>query len=159
MRTEQIKVYKFNELPQETQKRIYEEYLSSGHFEHHWVDESIQAIKDWLDYGGVTVTDWSLSTYGHSYIDTDLCHEFIRGIKANHWDDYKDSYYLEMHMTNKFKEICKSSSGNILAAIQESIDEGLDCIIKDMEYQESFEYFKDTAEANEWEYLANGTQW
>lgn len=65
-----ITTYSFSELSEEAKSRALDDYRSSG-FEYAWQDENRHSLSAFCVFFGVKVTDWSIGTYGHSYIKTD----------------------------------------------------------------------------------------
>ena len=156
MKTKTISIYNIHELDERAQEKAHFDYLNNG-FEYFWIDEAIESVKAFCDMFSVRLTDWELSTYRGSGFSTDATQESFRGIKPkdiqNKWPT---GYALDDILVDAFHNNL-GPQGNIKGAFFAALDAGLSDIVHDMEYQESFEYFLEMAEANEWEYLEDGS--
>jgi len=65
-----VNTYSFSELDESAKDRALSDYRSKG-FEYHWQDENRDSLNAFCALFGVSVKDWSIGTYGHSYIKTD----------------------------------------------------------------------------------------
>lgn len=159
MRVLSFNVYSFNELSEEAQKKAWERYVNSNHFEYIWVDEGIKSIRAFADAFGVSLKDYEISTYGRSFINTDANNDAFRGIsfdKAIKLIDSKDDGYCVYYdLKQRFIDSVKGN-GNIKGAFEDAIETGLKSIRQDMKHQETFEYFKEMAECNQYEFYDNG---
>jgi hypothetical protein len=161
MKTKTINIYNIHELSEKAQEKAHSDYLNNG-FEYFWLDESSDSIRAFCDMFGVTLTDWALTTYGHSYLKTDATQETFRGVKPSDiptldaMEKWPTGYCMDETLFSAFHEYA-AKHGDTKGAFDHAIDKALDMIIADMQYQESFEYFLDMAEANEWEYLEDGS--
>jgi hypothetical protein len=63
-------------------------------------------------------------------------------------------YYLDSDLMYSFYE---NYQGDIIEAFNNALDDGLKAITKDMEYQESLEYFLDHSQINNYQYLDDGS--
>jgi len=162
MKTKTISIYTIHELDEKAQKKAHYNYLSSG-FEYFWLDESLDSVKAFCDMFGVELTDYALTTYGHSYLKTDAEQETFRGVKPSDiatldatGKNWPTGYWMDDALFSAFHEYA-AKHGDIKGAFDYTIDKALDLIVADMEFQESMEYFLEMAEANEWEYLGDGS--
>ena len=159
MRVLSFNVYPFNELSQEAQKKAWERYVNSNHFEYIWVDEGIKSIRAFADAFGVGLKDYEISTYGRSFITTDATNDAFRGISFDdaikRIDQHNDGYCVYEDLKERFIDSVKGN-GNIKGAFEDAIEAGLKSIKSDMKHQETFEYFKDMAECNGYEFYDNG---
>jgi hypothetical protein len=160
MRVLSLNVFSFNELSEEAQKKAWENYVNSNHFEYIWVDEGIKSIRAFADAFGVGLKDYEIGTYGRCFITTDATNDAFRGINFDKAikliDTYQDGYCVYFDLKEAFIDSVKIN-GNIKGAFEDAIEAGLKSIKSDMEHQESFEYFKDMAECNEYEFYDNGS--
>ena len=159
MREQTIKIYGIDELSEEAKEKAHEEYLTSGMFEYHWMDESIESIRAFTDLFGVKVKEYQIGTSCQSFVVTDADQDSFRWVKPS--DMPSDScpltgYYLDDTLLLAFYTYAKSHDGDVKGAFDAAIDAALKDIVSDMEYQESFEYFKDCAFNNGLEFLENG---
>ena len=159
MRILSFNVYKFNELSEEAQKKAHENYLNKDYFSYHWVDEGIKSIQAFAGAFGIGLKDWSISTYGHSFIHTNADRDAFRGIDFDKAigmiNSADDGYCVYYDMKEKFIETMKDH-GDMKNSFLEAIEAGLKSIKSDMEYQETFEYFKDMVDVNDYEFYDNG---
>lgn len=152
-----INVYQFSELSDQAKETAISNYRSKG-FEYHWQDESHDSLNAFCALFGVSVKDYSIGTYGHSYIKTDADNSHFRG-----WDkakvatipEFLTGYCLDCDFIEAFKKEF-DRTGNVLGAFNDAIDAGLSAWIKDLEWQESDECIIDCIEANEYQFLENG---
>ena len=152
-----ITTYSFSELSESTKSRALDDYRSNG-FEYAWQDESRESLDAFCALFGVEVKDWSISTWGQSYIKTDADNSHFRGwnkAKVSTIPEFLTGYCLDCDFIDAFKKEF-DRTGNTLGAFNEAIDSGLAVWVKDMEWQESDEYIIDCIEANEYQFLENG---
>lgn len=149
--------YSFSELSEDAQQKAREEYRQKG-FEYHWQDENRDSLNAFCALFGVSVKDWSIGTYGHSYINTDAENAHFRSwnkAKVAAIPEFLTGYYLDCDFIETFKKEF-DRTGNALGAFNDAIDAGLSAWIKDMEYQESDEYISEHLEVNEYQFLEDG---
>ena len=152
-----ITTYSFSELSESAKSRALDDYRSKG-FEYHWQDENRDSLNAFCALCGVKVTDWSIGTWGHSYIKTDADNGHFRGwnkAKVNAIPEFLTGYCLDCAFIETFKRQFERT-GNVLSAFNDAINAGLSAWNKDMEWQESDEYIIEHIEANEYQFLENG---
>ena len=152
-----ITTYSFSELSDQAKETAISDYRSKGS-EYHWQDENRHSLSAFCALFGVKVTDWSIGTYGHSYIKTDADNGHFRSwnkAKVAAIPDFLTGYCLDCDFIEAFKKEFERT-GNALGAFNDAIDAGLSAWVKDMEWQESDEYIIDCIEANEYQFLENG---
>lgn len=152
-----INTYSFSELSESTKSRALDDYRSEG-FEYAWQEESFDSLNAFCALFGVKVTDYSIGTYGHSYIKTDTDNGHFRGwnkAKVSTIPEFLTGYCLDCTFIEAFKKEFERT-GNALGAFNGAIDAGLFAWIKDMEDQESDDYISEHLEANEYQFLENG---
>ena len=156
MKTVKINVYTLLELSDEAQEKAHTDYLYNG-FEPFGIDEDLESIKEFAQvFFGVGLKDWNISTYERSFIKTDATQEHFRGIKpAEITDSDLTGHCLDGILVDAFQSSVKEK-GDVKSAFFESIEAGISYLIKDVEYQESFDYFAEHSEANDYEYLVSG---
>lgn len=154
MRT--INTYSFDELSEEAKEKALSDYRSNG-FEYNW-KESHESLKAFCNLFNIKVTDWSIGTYGHSYIKTDAENAHFRGwnkTKVNAIPDFLTGYCLDCAFIDAFKREFEKT-GDARYSFNEAIDAGLSDWIKDMEWQESDECIAEFLTANDYQFLENG---
>lgn len=152
-----INTHSFNELSDEAKETAISDYRANG-FEYNWQDESHESLKAFCNLFNIKVTDWSIGTYGHSYIKTDTENNHFRGwnkAKVNAIPEFLTGYCLDCVFTEAFKNEFEKT-GDALCAFNAAIDAGLFDWIEDLKYQESDEYIADFLTANEFQFLENG---
>ena len=157
MQTIKLELYDISELSDKAKEKAHQNYISSEYFEYFWIDESIKSVKAFCNAFNCDLVDYSLSTYGNSYLSTNINNDSIRGMTKNDLPD-KDlmltGYCLDSDLMYSFY---KHYKGDVIEAFNNALDDGLKAIINDMEYQESLEYFIEHSEANEYQYLVDGS--
>lgn len=152
-----INTYAFNELSDQAKETAISNYRSNG-FEYSWQDENRDSLNAFCALFGVSVKDWSIGTYGHSYIKTDADNGHFRSwnkAKVAAIPEFLTGYCLDCDFIETFKKEF-DRTGNVLGAFNDAINAGLSAWIKDMEYQESDEYISEHLEVNEYQFLENG---
>ena len=161
MRNELINIYTYAELTQAAKDTAFYDYLSDG-YEHAYTEENIASVRAFCEYFGVSIQDYSLGTCSYSYIKTDVCNEHMRGIKPKAPIDSIDSWgigcSMDYGLLEGWEAFIQDNPSDTLGAFKSAIDQAVIDIVKDMEWQESQEYFEELAECNDWEYVANGTR-
>jgi len=160
MRVLSLNVYSFNELSEETQKKAWQNYVNNNHFEYIWVDEGIKSIRAFADAFGIGLKDYEISTYGRSFITTDATNDAFRGMNFDKAikliDTHQDGYCVYFDLKEAFIDAIKGN-GNIKGAFEDAIEAGLKSIKADMEHQETFEYYKDMVDTNDYEFYEDGS--
>ena len=160
MRVLSLNVYSFDELSEEAQKKAWERYVNSNHFEYHWVDEGIKSVRAFANAFGVGLKDYEIGTYGRCFITTDATNDSFRGISFDDAikliDAHQDGYCVYYDLKEAFIDSVKGS-GNIKGAFEDAIEAGLKSIKSDMEHQETFEYYKDMVDCNDYEFYEDGS--
>ena len=89
MRTEQISIYKFNELSEDQKQSVFENWRNTR-CEYDWQSEWMDSINGFAESTGITIKDYSLGPYSHSYVtwswnDYDLNPESMDGLRLRTW--------------------------------------------------------------------------
>jgi len=162
MKTKTINIYTIHELSEKAQEKAHSDYLNNG-FEYFWLDESLDSVKAFCGMFGVKLIDWAPTTYGHSYLKTDAEQETFRGVKPSDiptldaaGKNWPTGYWIDDALFSAFHEYA-AKHGDTKGAFDHAMDTALDLVVAEMEFQESMEYFLEMAEANEWEYLEDGS--
>lgn len=152
-----INTYSFSELSESTKSRALDDYRSKG-FDYAWQDESHESLNAFCDLFGVSVKDWSIGTWGNSYISTDAENNHFRGwnkAKVNAIPEFLTGYCLDCTFIGVFKRQFEKT-GDALYSFNDAIDAGLSDWIEDMKYQESDEYIAEFLTGNEFQFLEDG---
>ncbi len=157
MKTIKLNIYNIDELSDEAKEKAHQDYISSEYFEYSWLNESIESVKAFCNAFNCDLIDYELSTYTNGYLTSNIDNDCIRGMKKNNLPDKESmptGYILDADLMYSFYE---NYQGDIIEAFNNALDDGLKAITKDMEYQESLEYFLDHAGVNNYKYLSDGS--
>lgn len=152
-----INVYQFAELSEAAKEKAVQQYRSSG-FDYAWQDESRDSLKAFCNLFNVKVIDYSIGTWGNSYIKTNAGNNHFRGwnkAKVNAIPEFLTGYCLDCAFVDAFKREFEKT-GDALYSFNEAIGAGLSDWIKDMEWQESDECIAEFLTANDYQFLENG---
>jgi hypothetical protein len=156
MQTIKINLFCVNELSDNAKEKAHQDYISSEYFEYSWLNESIESVKAFCNAFNCDLTDYELSTYSNGYLKSNINNECIRGMKKKdlpNKESMPTGYYLDSDLMYSFYE---NYQGDIIEAFNIALNDGLKLITKDMEYQESLEYFIEHAEVNQYQYTEDG---
>jgi hypothetical protein len=152
---QQVNVYSISELSEDAQERAHRDYLSNG-FEYAWLEESIESVKAFCAQFGVKVTDWTLSTWDHSYIKTDADNSHFRNIgKGFIPAEFPTGYCVDEDLRASYNSTF-AATGSAKRAFEVAIESAVRSIVADMEDQETLDYFIDHASGNEYQFLKDG---
>jgi hypothetical protein len=158
METVEMKIYSYSELDDYAQDRARKWFSVAGYV---WIDEGIESIRAFCDHYGVKLEDYSISAYCHSYIKTDVENHHFRGLKFKQVEKDKDlnptGYCLDCDLFSTMYQSMRDNGGNALAAFLDAIEAGKRGIIADMKWQDSEEYISQMIEANDYQFLEDGT--
>lgn len=158
MRTIELNLYTFDELPDEAKDRARNWWRNT--LDYPWFDEAIGSIKAFCDEFGVSVKDYQIGDQG-SYIHTNATNDSFRGFTMKQAEQLKDKdltgYCFDYSMTNEFYEVFKRS-GDAKYAFQQALEQVLIDIRNDIEYQYSDEAVDDCLITNEYEFDQEGNR-
>lgn len=157
MRTETItrNIYTFEELSYKAKDTARAWYREGN--EYTWCDEALSSVRAFCDMFGVSITDYTLCTWQHSYIETDATNANFRWLKLKSIDRdaMPTGYCLDSDLMYTFYDEFKRT-GDALYAFSEAIDAAVRAIVSDMEYQETDEYVDEQLLINEYEFTDDG---
>jgi hypothetical protein len=155
MRTEQVRIYKFDELP-EGAKDSARAWFREGN-DYVWWDDSLKSIKEFCNEYGVTIKDYQVGLCSYSYMETNAENAHFRGRKLSEVkQDYMPTgYCLDCNLWETFRTVWKET-GSPLRAFNDAIDQAIKDIVSDMEYQDSDEAIDEMLIANEYEFDEDG---
>jgi hypothetical protein len=158
METVEMKIYSYSELGDYAQGKAREWFKNCGYT---WIDEGIESIRAFCDHYGVKITDYTISPYSHSYIDTNVENHHLRGVTLKQVEKERDlmptGYFLDCDLFQTMHESMKENGGNALQAFKDAIEAVMKGIIADMEHQDSEEHISEMIEANDYQFLEDGT--
>lgn len=155
MRQQTIALYTFDELSDDAKEVAREWYRQD--LQYPWFDESMNSIKVFCDEFGVSIKDYSIGAFSHSYIETDVENSNFRGLKLKRVkrDNMPTGYCIDCELWETFYDDFKRT-GNALHAFNEAIDAAVSEIVRDIEYQYSDEAIDEMLTINEYEFTENG---
>ena len=178
MRTEETKIYKFEELSEEAKERALKAWVDSIH-EFFWMDEYFDSIKE-----GIRAFDCTLDDYNIDWLDTSRS-----SFKVNSWgleefmtrdrdlgtilnEDYKNKIYSEggcpftgfcgdEDFLDPIRAFLKNPDKE--TTMEELMDDCVYSVLlaasKEAEHQTTEEYFTDHADADGFEFTEDGKMW
>ena len=155
MRQQTVNLYKFNELNDAAKENAREWYRQN--IAYPWFDESMYSIKAFCDEFGVTIKNYSIGAFCHSYIDTDSENSNFRGLKLKtvKRDNMPTGFCLDCDLWVTFYDEFKRT-GNALYAFNDAIDNAVRSIVADAEHQYTDESVDEMLTINEYEFTENG---
>lgn len=158
MRTEEVVVYQFAELPDGAKERAREWFREGNDYP--WWRESLASIEAFCDEFGVKIKDYSVSLCRHSYMDTNADNSHFRGrkLKILNREYNPTGYCLDCTLWETYHDTWKET-GDPLRAFNTAIDEAIKEIVRDMEYQDSEEAVDEMLIVNEYEFDEDGRRW
>lgn len=156
MRTENVTLYKFDELNDTTKDKAREWYRQN--LDYPWFDESMNSINAFCDEFGVSIKDYSIGAFCHSYIETDAENSNFRGLKLKNVrrDNMPTGYCFDCTLWQTFYDEFKRT-GDALYAFNDAIDNARREIVADIEYQYTDESVDEMLTINEYEFTENGS--
>ena len=156
MRIENVTIYTFDELNDVAKEKAREWYRQG--LEYPWFDESMNSIKCFCDEFGVSIKDYSIGAFSHSYIETDVENSNFRGLKLKNVkrDNMPTGYCLDCELWETFYDEFKRT-GDALYAFNNAIDVAVRSIVADAEYQYTDESVDEMLIINEYEFTENGS--
>lgn len=157
MRTIEQTIFNYSELEDSAKERAREWFSSGGYT---WIDEGLDSVRAFCAHYGVKITDYDLSPYSYSSIDTNVENCHVRGVTLKQVEKEKDlmptGYCLDCDLFITMFESMRDNGGNALQAFKDAIEAGKKAIIAEMEYQDSDEYITEMMEANNYELDESG---
>lgn len=186
MKTIELQVFQIKELSKEAQERAHENYLSDKN-EYFWMDEYLDSLKKGIEHFGFSLDNYSIDWEcpARTYIKISGPSEEVEELSGvrlfkylqnNHMKTfckYSKKYVSVLAGDCPFTGYCgdedflspvrgfmrKPNGTTFKELVLECSDSLFSAASKDCEYQNSFEYFIEHAEANEYEFLIDGTQY
>ena len=157
MKTVELKVYNVNELGDDARENAWRKYPLDEYF---WLDEGLDSAKAFAALFGASIVRWELGAWRHSFIDSDINQDMVRGIKPASIpkpDDCPLTGYCMDYTALKAFHDHVAKSGDVLGAVVAGLDALASAIQADCEYRDSLEYWTELAEANGWQFFEDGT--
>lgn len=186
MRTIEVKLYKFDELSEAAQEKALNKW-NEGNIDIPWMDENFDSMRKGLEFYDFELKDWSFDYYNASngYFKIHSRHYYdeikeLSGVRLwkylqNNYSTYRCKYKGEMKETISggcpFTGYCvdenfldpiraflkKPTDITFMELMEQCVHECAKAIEMNYEYSQSMEYFKETCEANEYEFTEDGT--
>lgn len=155
MRTEEISIYQFEELPDGAKDRARAWWREVSDYP--WWKDSFSSIEEFCKEFGVKIKDYQVSQWGHSYMDTDAENAHFRGRKLKEFkrDQTPTGYCIDCTLWETFVDEWKES-GDPLKAFKDAIDKAIKDIVSDMEYLDSDEAVDEMLIVNDYEFDEDG---
>lgn len=185
MKTIELKLYSFSELSEEAKEKAFENFLSSER-DFFWMDESLNSLKEGLIHFGFELKDWSIDYYcaTNAYLkivpyDEDV--EELQGVRLwkyihnndllKYWCAYQNKirnllggncpltgYCVDEGFLDPIRSFIKKPTElTFKELMEECAHQVMKAIEVDYEYQSSMEFFMEECEANEREFLEDGS--
>jgi hypothetical protein len=156
MKTIQIDVFNFHELDEKGKENARDWYRSAS-FDYAWSEESIDSIKSFCDFFGVTLKNWECGPYQSPSYETNAENRHFRGIKLSSIDreQIPTGYFLDCTLWQYFYDQFKRT-GDAKDAFDGALWSGFIEWRNDMEFQLSDEYIDDFLTNNEYQFTIDG---
>lgn len=159
MRTEEITIFKYEELSESAQCKARDWFAINS--EYPWYAESMDSMHSFCKEFGVLIQDYRIDPedYRGSFVNTNADNSNFRGYtlkKAKKLlNTNGNGYCIYFDLIYSFYEEFKNS-GDPKAAFFHAIHCGIKSIESDIEYQYSKEAIEELIQANEYEFLESG---
>lgn len=153
--TQEVQLYKYDELSDAAKERV-KEWLNSD--SHNWGAESRASLDAFAAQFGAKVTEWEYGPWDVADISTDATPANFRGFtlaQARALPECPTGYCMDCTLREVFiREF--ERTGNAFAAFNEAMDAGIKEARADWEYQYNDDAMRETCEANEYKFTADG---
>ena len=180
MKSITINLYSFDELSEDAKEKALQNHQQTHQM--HWFDEWCESIKKGLEFFDVFVRDYSITTESNrSYVYFEI-HECIKNLTyvrlwkylKNNYNTFRNQFSGKIQRTfegncpftgfsgdeaflDPFRKFLKHPDQTTFEdLLKDAIENCLNGIEEDYEYQLSEEFFKEECEANEHQFTANG---
>ena len=159
MRTEQITIYKFNELSESAQERAIEDHRKYTEFP--WNSEYQDSLSAFLSEFSVSL-EWDFDAWDNFYFSFDRAdwHEAMRGRKLSEFNrDYMPTGFCAD--SGLWMTFCDSwkGTGDPVSAAESALDAFFKAWKAYIEYTYSDEGIREHIECNEYEFTEDGEFW
>ena len=154
----EVEIYTFDELDDEAKEKAREWWRSD--LDYPWFSESIDSIKDFCGYFGVTLKDWQIGGgSGRDYIKTDASNNNFRGKKLSEFSrGAHDGWWLDAILWDEFYDQFKKT-GDAKYSFEQALEEAICVIQRDIDYQYSDESVDENLRINEYKFTKEGKVW
>lgn len=151
MKTVALKLYKFNELDKEIQKKVINNYRYNE-YGYMFIDDDIKVIQDFANDFGINIYNYALSPYHHSYFKYDFDNFDKDNFDISKLDSDEPLYEI---LLDEFKKQYNYSY-DYKTAFDMTMQRAIKYITDEMEYQDSDEYITETINLNDYDFTIDG---
>lgn len=160
MRQQVLTLYNFDELPDDIQQQViedYRKYIDYTYYEHE-IYEGFNSIEAFVNAYGITITQASIDAYSPNYVRHDGTPANFRGlkIKSVKRDNMPRGYYIDSILHEEFYDIFQAT-GDAFHAFTEAVDLAMEAISESCKSYYEDESIRDHLINNEYEFLECGT--
>lgn len=155
MKTATINIYTFDELSDEA-KDVARAWWREGS-DYPFFDDWLNSVQTFCKEFGVSVTGYEIDLCRYSYLKTDAENQNFRGLKLCKYDReaMPTGYCTDSTLWCTFCDEWKRT-GSPKLAFEAAINEAVDEVVKDMEFQLSDEVVDDMLTINEYDFTEDG---
>ena len=174
MRTETIRLYRFNELSDKAKARAVEDYCASGE-PYHFDGENMASIKALAKHFGGRIKDYSIDWLGTSYssmefempeMDAEEIRQRLNQLGTfnpdtlkGHGDCKLTGYCADEAAIDGLRKSFAAGEHDLDKLMQAAFQTWLKDAQSDAEHQFSLEGYAEQAEVNNFEFTENGKRW
>lgn len=159
MRTEEINIYKFDELMNNESKERARAWFREG-LEYPWWDDGMKSVNHFCNHFGVKLLDYEVSTHRPYFIKTDASNAHFRGYKLKRVDAgaTMTGYCLDYTLWYTFHKTFRAT-GDAKCAFNDALHAAFKDMVADMEWHETDECIDELLTINEYEFTADGRRY
>lgn len=158
MRTMTLNVYTIDEVSPELKEKIIDNFRNDSSLCEWALEDGLRSMKAYCEHFGVTLKNWKIGAYSHSYAITDAENHHFRGLKLKTCDrEYMPTgYCIDWNFFSEFFDEFKRT-GDSKLAFEHGLACGVEAIVRDCESCYEEDSIIANIEANEYEFLEDGT--
>lgn len=158
MRTMTVNVYTIDEVSPELKAKILDNFRNDSSLCEWALDDGMRSMKAYCEHFGVKLKDWQIGAYSHSYAITDADNHHFRGLKLKACDRefMPTGYCIDWDFFSEFYDEFKRT-GDAKKAFEYGLEYGVNAIVRDCEGCYEDDSIIASIEANEYEFLEDGS--
>lgn len=159
MRVIEKEVFKYEELSDSAKNEARSWYSNQG-VEYYWWDDGKSSLNAFCKHFGVNIVNYEVGAFSYSWMKTNADNSHFRGLKLKDFDPnhMPTGYCVDSTLWNAFYKTWKFT-GSPLSAFNDAIDEAIQEIRADWEYQYSDEAIEEMLILNEYEFTEDGKRY
>jgi hypothetical protein len=159
MRVIEKEVFTYEELSDSAKNEARAWWTDQG-VEYCWWKDGFDSIKAFCDHFGVNIVNYEVGAFSYSWMKTNADNSHFRGLKLKDFDPnhMPTGYCVDSTLWNAFYKTWKFT-GSPLSAFNDAIDEAIQDIRADWEYQYSDEAIEEMLIINEYEFTESGKRY